>query len=59
MITIRKQLIRNSKGEAIAVVLDLQTFNRIEKLLEDLEDVKIIEQRMDEPDLDWEKVKTG
>jgi hypothetical protein len=59
MITIKKQFIRDRKGKAIAVVVDLKTFEEIEELLEDLNDVKIIEQRMDEPDLDWEKVKTG
>jgi len=59
MITIKKQLIRDRKGKAIAVVMDLKTFKEIEELLEDLEDVKIIEQRLGEADLDWEEVITG
>ena len=50
MITLKKQLIRDRKGKAIAVVVDLKTFEKIEELLEDLKDVKIIEQRIEEVD---------
>lgn len=57
MLTIKKQYIRNQKDEIVAVVLDVETFRKIEELMEDLADIRIVEERADEEDLDWETVK--
>ena len=54
MVTIKKQLIMGKDGRPVAVVVDLETFREIEELLEDIADLKIVEARADEPDLDWE-----
>jgi len=58
MIIIKKQYIRDKKGKPVAVVVDLETFREIEELLEDIEDLKIVEERLDEEDLDWDEVKS-
>jgi len=57
MTTITKQYIYGIDGKPVAVVLDMETFKEIEEILQDLEDVKVVEKRKDEIDLDWEKVK--
>lgn len=57
MVTIKKQIIIGKDGKPVAVVVDVETFNEIEEMLEDIADVKIVEARADEPDLDWETVK--
>jgi len=54
VVTIKKQLIMGKDGRPVAVVVDLETFREIEELLEDIADLKIVEARADEPDLDWE-----
>ena len=59
MVTIKKQLIMGKDGKPVAVVVDLETFKEIEELLEDVADLKIVEARADEPDLDWESVKAA
>ena len=56
MTTINKQYIYGADGEPVAVVLDLETFKEIEELLQDIEDIKIVEARRSEPDLDWDEV---
>ena len=58
MIIIKKQYIRDKKGKPVAVVVDLETFREIEERLEDIEDLKIVEERLDEEDLDWDEVKS-
>lgn len=58
MVTIKKQIIIGHDGRPVAVVIDLETFKEIEELLEDVADLKIVEARADETDLDWESVKT-
>lgn len=57
MVTIKKQIIIGKDGKPVAVVVDVETFNEIEEMLEDVADVKIVEARADEADLDWETVK--
>ena len=57
MVTIKKQVIFGKDGKPVAVVLDVETFKEIEELLEDVADLKIVETREGEPDLDWETVK--
>jgi len=59
VVTIKKQLIMGKDGKPVAVVVDLETFKEIEELLEDVADLKIVEARADEPDLDWESVKAA
>lgn len=53
MVTIKKQLIFGKDGKPVAVVVDLETFKEIEELLEDVGDLKIVEARDGEADLDW------
>ena len=57
MVTIKKQIIIGKDGKPVAVVVDVETFNEIEEMLEDVADVKIVEARADEADLDWDDVK--
>jgi len=57
MTTINKQYIYGADGEPVAVVLDLETFREIEEILQDIEDIKIVEARRSEPDLDWDEVR--
>ena len=57
MTTINKQYIYGADGEPVAVVLDLETFKEIEELLQDIEDIKIVEVRRSEPELDWDGVR--
>jgi PHD/YefM family antitoxin component YafN of YafNO toxin-antitoxin module len=57
MVTIKKQLIMGKDGKPVAVVVDLETFKEIEELLQDVADLKIVEARADEAELDWESVK--
>jgi hypothetical protein len=57
VVTIKKQLIFGKDGKPVAVVVDVETFREIEELLEDVADLKIVEARAGEADLDWETVK--
>lgn len=57
MTTINKQYIYGADGEPVAVVLDLETFKEIEELLQDIEDIKIVEVRRSESELDWDGVR--
>jgi prevent-host-death family protein len=58
VVKIKKQIITGRDGRPVAVVVDVETFKEIEELLEDVADLKIVEARADEADLDWESVKT-
>ncbi|HEC79718.1 MAG: hypothetical protein DRH51_06535 [Candidatus Coatesbacteria bacterium] len=58
MVVIKKQYIRDKDGKPVAVVVDLETFKEIEELLEDIDDLKIVEERFDEEDLNWDEVKS-
>ena len=49
-----KQYVTDKKGHKIAAVLDIKELNRIERLLEDLSDLKTIEDRIPEPSEDYE-----
>lgn len=57
MTTINKQYIYGADGEPVAVVLDLETFKEIEEILQDIENIKIVEARRSESDLDWDEVR--
>jgi len=57
VVTIKKQIIFGKDGKPLAVVVDLETFKEIEELLEDVADLKIVEARGGETDLDWETAK--
>jgi hypothetical protein len=57
MQTIEKRYIIGEDGKPVAVVIDIDVFREIEEILEDIEDVRIAEARLDEPDISWEKAK--
>jgi hypothetical protein len=59
MVVLKKQYIYSAKGKPVAVVMDIDTFKKIEEILDDIEDVKIIEARFGEPDLNWDEIKSG
>lgn len=48
-----KQYVTDKKGHKVAAILDIKELNRIEKLLEDLSDLKTIEDRISEPSEDY------
>lgn len=49
-----KQYVTNKKGHKIAAILDMSEFIRIENMLEDLLDLKAIEDRKNEEEEDYE-----
>ncbi len=49
-----KQYITDDKGHKIAVIIDIKEFKRLEDLIEDLSDIKSIEDRKNEPEEDYE-----
>ena len=49
-----KQYVTDKKGHKVAAILDMEELNRVEKLLEDLSDLKAIEDRIAEPEEDYE-----
>jgi hypothetical protein len=49
-----KQYITNSRGHKVAAILDIKELERINDLLEDLLDLKAIEDRIAEPTEDYE-----
>ena len=49
-----KKYITDNKGHKIAAVIDIEELNRVEDLLEDMSDLKAIEDRKDEPVEDYE-----
>lgn len=49
-----KKYITDNKGHKKAAVIDIDEFNRIQELLEDISDLKSIEDRKDEPAEDYE-----
>jgi hypothetical protein len=49
-----KQYVTDKKGHKVAAILDMDELNRVEKLLEDLSDLKAIEDRIAEPEEDYE-----
>ncbi len=48
-----KKYITDNKGHKIAAVIDIEELNRVEDLLEDISDLKAIEDRKDEPVEDY------
>lgn len=49
-----KQFITDAKGHKVAAILDIKELARINDLLEDLLDLKAIEDRISEPTEDYE-----
>jgi len=49
-----KQFIKDAKGQKVAAVLDLKELARVNDLLEDLLDLKTIDDRVAEPSEDYE-----
>jgi hypothetical protein len=49
-----KQYVTDKKGHKVAAILDMDELTRVEKLLEDLSDLKAIEDRIAEPEEDYE-----
>ncbi len=49
-----KQYVTDREGHKVAAILDMHELNRVEKLLEDLSDLKAIEDRIAEPEEDYE-----
>jgi|GEM_PF-2507410 len=49
-----KQYITNTKGEKVGAVLDIKELARVNDLVEDLIDMKTIEDRIAEPSSDYE-----
>jgi len=49
-----KQYVTDEKGHKVAAILDIKELARIKKLLEDLSDLKAIEDRIAEPSEDYE-----
>lgn len=49
-----KQYVTDQKGKKIAAILDMEELVRVEEMLEDLSDLKAIEDRKDEPVEDYE-----
>ena len=49
-----KEFVTDKKGHKIAAILDIDDLARVEELLEDLIDLKYIEERVNEPDINYE-----
>lgn len=49
-----KQYITDEKGHKVAAILDIKELARVKELLEDLSDLKAIEDRIAEPSEDYE-----
>jgi len=49
-----KQYITDKKGHKVAAILEIEELARIKELLEDLSDLKVIEDRIAEPEEDYE-----
>ncbi|MEK6590915.1 MAG: hypothetical protein AABZ11_09585 [Nitrospinota bacterium] len=49
-----KHYLTDSEGHTVAAVIDLEELHRLEELIEDLSDLKVIEDREGEPTEDYE-----
>lgn len=49
-----KQYITDKKGHKVAAILEIEELARIKELLEDFSDLKAIEERIAEPEEDYE-----
>lgn len=49
-----KQYVTDKKGHKVAAILDIEELTRIKELLEDLSDLKAIEDRITEPEENYE-----
>jgi len=49
-----KQYVTDKRGRKIAAILDIEEIKRLEELLEDVADLRVIEDRIKEPVEDYE-----
>ncbi|NOZ69358.1 MAG: hypothetical protein GXP46_08985 [Deferribacteres bacterium] len=49
-----KQYVTDKRGHKIAAILDIDEIKRLEELLEDVADLKVVEDRIKEPVEDYE-----
>ncbi|MEN8264352.1 MAG: hypothetical protein ABFR82_12910 [Nitrospirota bacterium] len=49
-----KQFVTDKKGHKIAAILDIEELTRLEELLEDLIDLKCVEDRVNEQGMNYE-----
>lgn len=49
-----KEYVTDTKGNKVAAILSIDELNKVEKLLEDLSDLKAIENRIAEAEEDYE-----
>ncbi|OOP56267.1 MAG: hypothetical protein AYP45_10175 [Candidatus Brocadia carolinensis] len=49
-----KQFVTNSNGRKVAAIIEMEELKRLEELIEDMADIKAIEDRKNEPSEDYE-----
>lgn len=49
-----KQFVTNSNGRKVAAIIEMEELKRLEELIEDMVDIKAIEDRKNEPSEDYE-----
>jgi len=49
-----KQYVTDKKGRKVAAIIDIDELYRLEELIEEISDLKVIEERKDEPVEDYE-----
>ncbi|BBO18690.1 conserved hypothetical protein [Candidatus Brocadia pituitae] len=49
-----KQFVTNSEGQKVAAIIEMEELKRLEELIEDMADIKTIEDRKSEPGEDYE-----
>lgn len=49
-----KQFVINSNGRKVAAIIEMEELKRLEELIEDMADIKAIEDRKNEPSEDYE-----
>lgn len=50
-----KRFITDEKGKKLSAIIDIKELERMKELLEDIEDLRVIEERKDEPVADFEE----
>jgi len=49
-----KQFVTNNEGQKVAAIIEMEELKRLEELIEDMSDIKAIEDRKNEPGEDYE-----
>jgi prevent-host-death family protein len=52
-----EQFITDSRGKRKAVILPIEQYEKYKQLMEDLADLRAMDERKDEPTVPWEEVK--